>query len=120
MGKKARLLRQALAGAVSGLFNGLFGGGGGVVAVLALRGLLSDEVRAHATATMTMFALSGLSFFLYALSGQIAWREGLMLLPGGLVGALIGARALKRIGGAPLKRIFGGLLAASGLFMLLR
>lgn len=120
MSKKKALVRLAAAGGACGLINGLFGGGGGVIAVIALRALLSDERRAHATATLTMLLTSGVSLFLYAISGHVAWREGLMLLPGGLVGAALGAHALKKIDADRLRRLFGALLVLSGLFLFFR
>ena len=120
MANRRSFIRLAAAGGISGLINGLFGGGGGVLAVIALRALLPDERRAHATATLTMLVMSGVSLCFYALSGSIAWREGLSLLPGGLIGAGLGALALKKIDANKLRRLFAALLVLSGLFLFFR
>lgn len=111
-------MSEALAGAVCGVLNGLFGSGGGVVAVMFLRKIIGDEKRAHATATLTMLLMSSVSLGLYAANGLVDWGSGLMFVPGGFVGALIGGTLLKKIEADKLKRLFGGVLCASGAVML--
>ena len=111
--------REAAAGAVCGLLNGLFGSGGGVVAVMFLRSIIGDETRAHATATLTMLLMSSVSLALYAAYGLVDWGSGLMFVPGGFAGALIGGSLLKKIKSQKLRKLFGGVLCASGVVMLL-
>ena len=111
--------QMVLAGLASGFLNGLFGSGGGVVAVLLLRPLIGDEKKAHASATMMILVLSLVSLSLYALYGQVPWSDGFRFIPGGLVGAVLGTRFLKNVKGDLLRRIFGAVLVLSGAVMLI-
>ncbi len=110
---------SVVAGVVSGFLNGLFGSGGGVVAVMLLRPLLGDEKKAHASATLMILVLSVVSLALYAIYGQVEWADGLSFVPGGLVGAVLGAKFLKDVKTDKLKKIFGAVLVLSGAVMLI-
>jgi uncharacterized membrane protein YfcA len=112
--------KMALAGIVSGFLNGLFGSGGGVLAVMFLRKMIGDERKAHATATLMILVMSIVSFALYALNGHVEFKEGLAFMPGGVVGALLGSAFLKNIKSDVLRRVFGGVIAVSGVVMLIR
>lgn len=113
-------LKMIVGGAVCGFLNGLFGSGGGVVAVMLLRTLISDERKAHASATLMILLMSGVSFGLYAANGSVDYETALMLVPGGLVGAAVGSMFLKKVKSDFLRRLFGGVIAVSGVVMLLR
>ena len=118
--KDKNKLKQLAGGAVSGFFNGLFGSGGGVVAVMFLRSILNDEKKAHASATLMILIMSIVSLVFYALYGHVDWQTGFKLVPGGIAGALLGTALLKNIKNTKLKRIFGLVLVISGAVMLLR
>lgn len=118
--KQKAVSAKLLAGALCGFVNGLFGSGGGVIAVMALRRFLPQEQRAHATATLTVFLMSAVSFLLYLQSGSADISEGLRYLPGGFAGALLGAKLLQNCTGSRLRRLFGGVAAVSGAVMLFR
>ncbi|MEG1207635.1 MAG: sulfite exporter TauE/SafE family protein [Oscillospiraceae bacterium] len=115
--KNIKRLRAA-AGIFSGLLNGLFGSGGGVVAVLFLRRILSNERKAHASATLMILLMSTVSLILYAGEGFVDWKQGLVFVPGGLLGAAVGSAFLKNIKTDKLRRVFGAVLALSGAVML--
>ncbi len=115
---KKQTMKKATAGVVSGFLNGLFGSGGGVVAVMFLRNILNDEKKAHATATLMILMMSVVSFVFYAFYGHIDWSTGFRLVPGGIVGAIIGTFLLKNIKNTKLKKLFGFVLAISGVVML--
>lgn len=112
------LNKKIFAGGISGFFNGLFGSGGGVVAVMFLRNIIGDEKKAHASATLMILIMSIVSFGLYAFYGHVDWQTGIKLVPGGVIGALIGTFALKNIKNTKLKKLFGLVLAVSGVVML--
>lgn len=112
--------KKLFAGITSGFLNGLFGSGGGVVAVMFLRDILQDEKKAHASATLMILIMSVVSLVLYGIYGHIDWSAGLKFVPGGIVGALLGSRFLKNMKNDKLKRLFGLVLAVSGAVMLLR
>ena len=105
-------------GLVTGLFNGLFGSGGGVVAVPLLQKAGLKPKEAHATSIAVIFVLSALSTVLYFMRGGIQLSQALPYLPGGLVGAVVGALLLKKIPNTLLRRIFGVILLASAVKLL--
>lgn len=110
-------LRTALGLAV-GFLNGLFGSGGGVVAVPLLQKAGLRPKTAHATSVAVICALSILSAALYLKRGHVQLSDALPYLPGGLIGAAIGALLLKRIPNSLLRRIFGALLLLSAVKLL--
>ena len=112
--------KKLLAGSVSGFLNGLFGAGGGVAAVLFLRDIIGDERRAHASATLMMLMMSGVSLALYMKGGHVDFKTGFMFMPGGFIGAFLGSVFLKNVKSDVLRRIFGGVIAVSGAVMLFR
>ncbi len=111
-------MKKFIAGAVSGLLNGLFGSGGGVAAVLFLRPMLRDEQRAHASATLMILVMSLVSLGFYAAGGFVSFSDTLPLMPGGLAGAIAGGALLKNLKPKKLKRLFGAVMAVSGAVML--
>ncbi|MDO5558528.1 MAG: sulfite exporter TauE/SafE family protein [Oscillospiraceae bacterium] len=113
-----RPVKLTAAGVISGFLNGLFGSGGGVVAVMFLRNLIGDERKAHASATLMILVMSIISFAFYAVYGHIEYKNGLMFVPGGLCGAVLGTFVLKKIKTDKLHRLFGLILAVSGTVML--
>ncbi|MBR2028579.1 MAG: sulfite exporter TauE/SafE family protein [Oscillospiraceae bacterium] len=117
---KKEKAKKLSAGIASGFLNGLFGSGGGVVAVMFLRSILEDEKKAHASATLMILIMSAASLILYGLYGHVDWETGLKFVPGGIVGALLGTGFLKKMKNDKLKRLFGLVLAVSGAVMLLR
>lgn len=110
--------KKAVAGITSGFLNGLFGSGGGVVAVMFLRSILEDEKKAHASATLMILIMSIVSFILYFIYGHIDWQMGIRLVPGGVAGALLGTVMLKNIKNNLLKKLFAAVLVVSGAVML--
>lgn len=111
-------MKKVLAGGISGFFNGLFGSGGGVVAVMFLRSIIGDEKKAHASATLMILIMSIVSLVMYAIYGHVDWQMGLKLMPGGIIGAIIGTFLLKNIKNNKLKKLFGLVLVISGAVML--
>ena len=117
--QRPTLLKKLSAGLCSGFLNGLFGSGGGVVAVLFLRDLTKDEKKAHASATLMILVLSIISLAFYGSRTEIPWQQGFALVPGGLAGAVFGTKCLKSMTGAAIRRLFGAVLAVSGVLMLI-
>jgi uncharacterized membrane protein YfcA len=111
--------KPALAGIASGFLNGLFGSGGGVVAVMFLRNIIGDEKKAHASATLMILIMSIVSFVFYLVYGHVDWGTGLKLVPGGIVGAVAGTVLLKKMHSKGVKKLFAAVLVVSGMVMLL-
>lgn len=117
--KKKKWLSLPLGLAV-GALNGLFGAGGGMVAVPMLRwlGLESDE--SHATSMAVIFPLAIASGLIYLHAGQFQISDALPYLPGGLLGAVCGAWLLPRLKTLWLHRIFGVVILFSAGRLLLQ
>ncbi len=117
---KKNIFKLIISGALCGFLNGFFGSGGGIVSVIFLRKIVSDEKQAHACSTFVMLVLSFVSLFLYWNGGFVEVEQAIYFVPLGLVGSVIGAFWLKKINSLLLKRIFGALLIISGVVILLR
>ena len=107
-------------GLLVGALNGFFGAGGGMVAVPMLRGMSLNGKQSHATAMTVIFPLSIVSGVLYLHAGSFSLRDALPFLPGGLLGAIVGALLLPRIQTIWLRRIFGLVILFSAARLLLQ
>ncbi|MGN0692286.1 MAG: sulfite exporter TauE/SafE family protein [Oscillospiraceae bacterium] len=106
---------SALIGAASGLLNGLFGSGGGVIAVPMLEKSGEEPKKAHAESLAVILPLSVASAAVYLLrNGDILNAEDMWIIPAGLAGAALGSLFMKKIPVGILKKIFGVLLIISG------
>ena len=105
-------------GLTVGTLNGLFGAGGGIVAVVLL-GMAAKYAakfgtgqdggaarRAHATSIALIFPISILSAWMYISGGSVVPGDIAAYIPGGILGAALGAALLKIISPKWLKRVF--------------
>lgn len=114
--------RPALAGIglATGLVSGLLGIGGGIVAVFGLVVLLHwSQHPAHATALAAIPPLALVGASVFAASGHVDVRVGLLLIAGAFAGATLGARIMARMNERLLRRAFGILMLAVGIRLLL-
>ena len=107
-------------GCLIGVLNGLFGSGGGTVAVPVLKKQGLSQKEAQATALSIMLPLSVVTLIFYTLRGNLAWEESWIYLPGGALGALAGSIWFKKIQNKWLKRIFALFVLFSGCKLLLQ
>ena len=121
---KKKVLREnrflIIGGALAGFVNGLLGAGGGMLAVPALRRSGLGTKESHAGAIAVIMPLSAASGVMYLLGGRVALADALPYLPGGILGAVIGAVFLRKINPALLRRIFGGFAIWAGIRMLIK
>ena len=108
--KQKRKIVYGLIGFGAGILNGLFGAGGGVVVVPALERTGIPAKKAHATSLAVILPASLLSTVLYSFSGNLELMQTLYYLPGGLIGAGIGAVLLRKIKVKLLKLFFALLI----------
>lgn len=106
-------------GLAVGLLNGLFGSGGGMVAVPMLRGLGVNPGECHATSIAIIFPLAVASGFLYLNAGSFTLADAWIYLPGGLLGAIFGAWLLPRLATVWLRRMFGLVILSAAYRLLL-
>lgn len=109
-----------VAGAVTGFLNGFFGAGGGMAAVPMLKMSGLKTVKAHATSLMMMLPLSMASGWFYLQSGRFRFQDVLVYIPGGIVGAVVGAWLLPRLQSKWIRRVFGLLVLYSAVRLLLK
>ena len=109
-----------LTGAVGGLINGLFGGGGGMAVVPLLKGWCGlEEKRAFATCVAVILPFCVLSAGVFFLRGHVDLAQALPYLLGGLMGGLAGGRWMDRVQAVWLRRIFAAFLLYGGARYLL-
>lgn len=112
-------IKNILWGIPIGLVNGFFGSGGGVFAVYILKKFLKvEDKKAHATAIGIILPLSCASLFMYS-KGGFDFSLVLLCSMGGVVGGLIGAKALKKIPKKWLRIAFGAVMILAGGRMIL-
>ncbi len=104
-------------GLVSGVLNGLFGAGGGVVVVPMLEKFGVDTKKSHATSVAIILPASVVSACLYFSAGHLDLARAACYLPGGLIGAAVGAWLLKKIQNKWLKVAFALLIIAGAVRM---
>lgn len=107
--------KWALTGAAAGTVCGLFGGGGGMLAVPLLQKSGLNSRQTFATSLGIILPLTaaslGVALFRQALDWQTAWPY----LLGGAIGGLVGGKFFKNIPTLWLHRGFGILLLWGGL-----
>lgn len=96
-----------LLGIVTGFLSGLFGSGGGMIAVPGLVYLIhTSEKEARAIAIFSILPMVITSMIFYKEAGEIDFKLGALCGIGGIVGGIIGAKLLKKINDKYLALIF--------------
>ena len=106
-----------LAGALAGIVNGVFGGGGGMIAVplLAAGGL--EEKRAHATAILIIAPVSLAGAIAYIIAGYAAAHIFLPAAVGMAAGGALGAVFLNKLPLTAVRAVFVAVMFAAGIRM---
>ncbi len=118
--QKHAKLSSVLCGMVTGLINGLFGGGGGMVVVPMLDKLLKFPAKqAHATAILIILPISVASGLFYLAFGNLDWGLTLPVTAGVVVGGIFGALLLKKLSSKWITLIFSLVMAAAGVKMMI-
>ncbi len=113
-------LKNGVQGIAVGLVNGVFGAGGGMLAVPLLKKSGLDQKSAHANAVAVILPITVISAILYILKGKVALSDSFTYIPTGLIGAVIATFALKKISNKWLRRIFGGFMIYAGIRLLIK
>ena len=83
-------------GLVSGIINGIFGSGGGMIVVPLLEKADIKTKKAHATSIAIILPLSIASAIIYLSYGHLEFFQGLKYIPGGIIGTILGCIFLKK------------------------
>lgn len=114
-----------LCGFAAGTVNGLFGTGGGIIAVFALanvpffKNLLSPK-EIFATTLCAAFIMSLSSVFIYARASGADFSAAIPHLPPALAGGYVGALLLDKVKTGALKKIFALLVLYAGAMLIWR
>lgn len=112
------LLEFALIGIALGVSLGLFGGGGGILAIplLVTAGIPADEAGTTSLVVVGLGAIGGL--INHARAGRVAWRKGVLFSALGAIGALYGSRLALTTDDRIQLWGFAGVLVIAGILML--
>lgn len=107
-------------GIVSGLINGFFGAGGGLLLVPMITMIdKNDSKIAHATTLVCVLFMCLASSIIYFVKGQIDYKYILVCGIGSLIGSLIGTKLLKKLKNNIIDLVFSVVLVVAGVFMIL-
>ncbi len=120
---KKELKQHLISGAggiAVGIVNGMFGAGGGMLAVpiLKKRGLSQKE--AHANAIAVILPITVITAILYLVKGYVSLKSSLVYMPTGLLGAYLATLIMQKISPVWLKRIFGIFMIYAGIRLLMK
>lgn len=108
--------RLLVIGAAAGAANGLFGAGGGLIAVPLLIGWMKlPEKNAYATSLAVMVPISTVSLTVYALRGGLVTDNTLWYLLGGFVGGVAAGFLFRYIPVQWLRWAMAGFLLYGGV-----
>ena len=108
-----------ISGAVIGFINGLFGGGGGMIAVpIFEKYLRMENKQAHATAIAVILPISLITSIVYLICGSFDFSIGLWCTAGVVIGGSLGAILLNKLKSDLIGKIFALVMLVSGIKLL--
>jgi hypothetical protein len=115
-----RWVLLVVVGLLGGVLSGVFGVGGGAVMVPLLIWLLGmDQRRAAATSLVAIVPTAIVGSVAYGIGGHVAFVAGGLVAAGGIGGAVLGSRLLRRVPIGLLRWMFIGLLGLAAVETLL-
>ena len=103
-----------------GIVNALFGAGGGMIAVPAIKSKGKSQKEAQASAVGVILPLCILSAVIYYIRGYYTLSEALRYVPFALIGAVAGTVLLKKIPDRILRKIFSLFMLYLGIRMVIK
>lgn len=114
-----KTVKQISAGLLTGAVNGLFGGGGGMVAVPLMKNMLGyTEKRAHATAILVIAPVCAISALTYIINGYFSAEIVIPAAIGSIAGGIVGAYLLEKFPVFIVNIIFVAVMFIAGVRML--
>lgn len=116
---KRNFVKSITAGVLTGAVNGIFGGGGGMVAVPLLSKMLGfEDKQSHATAIFIIAPVCAASAVIYIFNGYAVLDVIIPAAIGTVAGGLLGAYSLSKFSSAAVSYIFIAIMFAAGIRML--
>ncbi|HEV7684968.1 MAG TPA: sulfite exporter TauE/SafE family protein, partial [Acidimicrobiia bacterium] len=116
----APLAGAVIGGSIIGLLKGLFGVGGAflILPVMSRVGRVPRDV-ALGSSLFAILVASLVAALRHWTLGNVDGSDLLALVPGGLFGSFVGARAARSMSPASIRRVFLGMMAASTVYLIL-
>ena len=115
------MLKKIIIGFSAGIITGLFGAGGGMILVPAFAYIFKMEEReARATSIFCILQLVCVSGFFYFKASYIDWKISSLCAIGGIIGAIIGSKLLRKLSIKTLRLSFTAFLAYIAIRMILQ
>ncbi len=112
--------KSLLLGTAVGFVNGVFGAGGGMLAVPLLKKSGLDQKGAHANAVAVILPITVISAILYVTKGNVTLKDSFAYIPTGLIGSVIATFLLKKFSNKWLQKIFSLFMIYAGVRLLMR
>ena len=103
-----------------GVINGIFGAGGGMLAVPILKKNGLDQKGAHANAVAVILPITLISAILYLAKGNVTLTDSLSYIPSGLIGSVVATFALQKFSNRILQKVFAAFMIYAGIRLLTR
>ncbi|MBD5632586.1 MAG: sulfite exporter TauE/SafE family protein [Clostridia bacterium] len=117
---KKKSFKSVTAGLLTGAVNGLFGGGGGMVAVPLLKNMCGyEEKRAHATTILLILPVCAASAVTYIVNGYFSAEIIIPAAIGSVAGGLLGAVLLNKLPEFIVNIVFIVAMLAAGIRMII-
>lgn len=115
-----KYIKPAFSGLAVGLVNGVFGAGGGMLAVPLLKKSGLDQKSAHANAVAVILPITVISAIMYLVKGSVMLGDSFAFVPTGLIGAGLATFLLKKFSNRWLQKIFAVFMIYAGVRLLIR
>ena len=107
-------------GFLSGIINGFFGAGGGLLLVPMITYVTkNDSKKAHATTLVCVMFMCLASSIIYLIKKQLNFKLILVCLIGSLIGSMIGTKLLKNLKNNIIDLVFSLVLVFAGICMII-
>lgn len=115
-----KYLKNASLGLIVGLINGVFGAGGGMLAVPILKKSGLDQKNAHANAVAVILPITVVSTVFYLMNNNVNLTDGIAFIPTGIIGSIAATFLLKKFSNKFLQKTFAAFMIYAGVRLLLR
>ena len=116
---RLKFVKSITAGVLTGAVNGIFGGGGGMVAVPLLSKMLGyEDKQAHATAIFIIAPVCAVSAIVYIINGYARPDVIIPAAIGTVAGGFVGAYSLSKFSSSVISYVFLAIMFAAGVRML--
>ena len=112
--------KSAALGMSVGLVNGIFGAGGGMLAVPILKKSGLSQKSAHANAVAVILPITVISAILYLTKDVVNLKDSFYYIPTGLMGSVIATFLLKKLSNVWLQKIFAAFMIYAGVRLVIR